>query len=147
MQKYNYQQVQDYTAKQIFDLVMDIAKYPAFLPWVSKAKILASNNNIKIAELFVSFKGFGYSYISEVTYNKNGKSYYVTAKANNGLFKSLWSHWIISEIDDKSCKVDFSIQFQFKSRLLHKVVGGIFKPTAQQMLDRFAERAKEIYIQ
>ena len=145
MKNYNAQQVQHYTAKQIFDLVLDIEKYPVFLPWVSDAKILSSKDNIIMAELFVSFKGFGYSYVSEVTSSYRGQSYYINATAQKGLFQDLSSQWIISEIDDKTCHINFSITFQFKSVLLHTVIGGIFEKTAQTTLDNFAARAKNQY--
>ena len=145
MQNYNYHQVQHYSAKQIFDLVMDIEKYPEFLPWVSNVKILSSKDNIIMAELLVSFKGFGYSYVSEVTFRQGGQHYYITAKANNGPFQCLSSQWAISEIDDKTCKIDFAIKFQFKSPLLYKFIGDIFEQTAQKMLDNFAKRAESIY--
>ncbi len=57
----------DFTSKEIFDLVMDIEKYPDFLEWVSGARIIEKQDNLVVAKLDIYFKGYKTSYISNIT--------------------------------------------------------------------------------
>ena len=63
---HSQKKVLNFNAKDIYSLVLDIEKYPLFLPYVSSAKILSKNENQLTARLGVNFKGFTSSYTSKV---------------------------------------------------------------------------------
>ena len=48
-------------------------------------------------------------------------------------------------IDKKQCRVDFMIEYQFKSFFLDKVMGSLFKKATIKMLDAFEQRARTLY--
>ena len=62
-----------YPAKKIYDLVMDIEKYPEFLPWCKQAKIVEkiSEENLR-ADLLINFKNLFEKYRSDVKRGKQG---------------------------------------------------------------------------
>ncbi len=59
-----------YSTEQLFDLVIDIERYPEFLPWCRAARILERGENRLLAELVVCFKHITESYVSEVTFRR-----------------------------------------------------------------------------
>lgn len=138
-----------YCAKQLYDLVMDIEKYPEFLPWCKQAKItkIISENNLEAA-LLINFKSFFEKYISDVKYGiKDSGEYFVDVVAIEGPFKSLINQWMIKDLaDKKSCEVKFFLEFQFNSFFLEKMIGSIFGKASEKMMEAFEKRAKEIYI-
>ncbi len=67
MPRHTEQQLSPYTPKQLFDLVVDIEKYPQFLPWCRAARILERNENEFLGELVISFAHITESYTSRVT--------------------------------------------------------------------------------
>lgn len=135
-----------YSAKNIYDLVIDIEKYPQFLPWCKDAKIVEklSGNNLH-ADLLINFKGFLKKYRSDVLSKNENGTYFVDVHAIEGPFKKLNSHWIIRQIDEKNCEVEFFVDFEFNPSLLSKIAGAIFEKANQKMMQAFEQRAKEIY--
>lgn len=157
MPKFSQNKNLPYSAKQIHDLVMDIEKYPEFLPWCKQTKIVEHISNHELtADLLVSFKGMFEKYRSQVCYGyeaaqgleaegeSKGKSFYfVNTKAIQGPFKNLFSSWKIFEIDENSCHVEFFLDFQFNSFLLEKMIGGVFEKAALKMMESFEVRAQQ----
>jgi len=133
-----------YPAKDIYDLVMDIEKYPEFLPWCKNAKITEtiSVDNLH-ADLLINFKGFLKKYRSNVDHRLENGTYKIDVTAISGPFKKLHNHWKITEIDDKSCDVEFYIDFEFDSKILTKLIGVIFERANEKVMGAFEERAKE----
>ena len=134
-----------HNAKKIYELVMDIEKYPEFLPWCKNAKITRkiSDENLQ-ADLLIHFKGFFEKYSSNVIHSKNDDVYEVNVKAISGPFKNLENRWRITKIDEENCQVDFFIEFEFNSIFLGKMIGMIFEKATEKMMDAFEERAKKI---
>ena len=135
-----------YSAKQMFNLVMDIEKYPEFLPWCSFAKVtkIIDENNLN-ADLIIDFKGFSQKYSSDVRSTKIGDNELeINVAAIDGPFKNLINNWRFKNIID-GCQVEFFIDFEFKSIILEKMIGLIFARATDKMIEAFEQRAKFIY--
>lgn len=132
-------------AKEIYSLVMDIEKYPEFLPWAKNAKIveIISPDNLH-ADLMIDFKGFLKKYRSDVEHKYQDNIYKIDVHAISGPFKKLYNHWRIKEIDEKSCEVEFYIDFEFNSKFLTKLIGAIFERANEKIMNAFEERAKDV---
>ena len=159
MANFHKSKILNYSAKQIVDLVLDIEKYPQFLPWCKDAKIIKIiNPNLLNAYLVVNFKAISQKYVSRVEFYEEkspqdiNKTYYIIdVKAIEGPFKKLNSRWRIIDIKDPqhniggSCKVDFYIDFEFSSFVLQKMIGTMFGYASEKMINSFEERAKKVY--
>ncbi|GDX36134.1 ribosome association toxin RatA [Alphaproteobacteria bacterium] len=136
-----------YSAKQMFDLVIDIEKYSEFLPWCKNARIISkiSPENIQ-AELLINFKNFFEKYTSDVQFARleNGE-YFVDVVAIKGPFKSLINKWQFIPIDQNQCLVEFYLEFEFNSKILSKMFSTIFHNATQKMMSAFEDRAKKLY--
>ena len=134
-----------YSAHQIHELIMDIEKYPEFLPWCRQAKIIERfSSNHLTADLLISFKNFFEKYRSDVKHGKCDGVYFVETKAIEGPFKNLFSSWKIRELEGNKCEVDFFIEFQFNSFFLEKMIGGVFEKAALKMMKSFEDRAHKL---
>jgi coenzyme Q-binding protein COQ10 len=137
-----------YSAHSIYQLVMDIEKYPEFLPWCKQAKIIEkiSEKNLR-ADLLINFKNFFEKYRSDVKHGKNDDGFFVDVVAIDGPFKSLVNKWQISDSENKkSCEVKFFIEFEFNSFFLEKMIGGIFARATEKMMTAFEKRAKDTFL-
>ncbi|MBL6664974.1 MAG: type II toxin-antitoxin system RatA family toxin [Rickettsiales bacterium] len=134
-----------YLAKDIYNLVMDIEKYPEFLPWCKHAKIIEeiSVNNLH-ADLLINFKGFVKKYRSDIAHNFDNGVYAIDVHAISGPFKKLYNHWRITEIDEQNCDVEFYIDFEFDSKIFTALIGVIFEKANEKVMGAFEERAKDI---
>lgn len=130
----------------MFDLVMDIEKYPEFLPWCLAAKITKTNSqNSQEADLVINFKGFTQKYSSNVRTSKTiHGELLISVAAIDGPFKNLVNAWEFKNTKD-GCEVKFFIDFEFKSMILGKMIGMIFQKATNKMIDAFEKRAHLIY--
>ena len=135
-----------YSAQKIYELVMDIEKYPEFLPWCKQAKFIQefSKQNLH-ADLLINFKSFFEKYRSNVSHGKSGlNAYFVDVVAIEGPFKKLVNQWQFRDLENGECEVKFFIEFEFNSILLTKMLSPIFKKAAEKMMAAFEERAGKI---
>jgi coenzyme Q-binding protein COQ10 len=133
-----------HSAKKIYALVMDIEKYPEFLPWCKQAKIVKkiSDENLH-ADLLINFKNFFEKYRSDVKHGESSAGvYFVDVVTIEGPFKKLVNKWEIREAGNEGCEVKFFIEFEFNSIFLTKMIGGIFERAVEKMMNAFEERAK-----
>ncbi len=147
MTNFKESKILPHSASQIFDLVMDIEKYPQFLPWCKIAKIteIIDHQTLK-ADLVINFKSFFEKYTSHVSYHKvSDHEFTIKAVAIDGPFKTLITKWHIKAIDDQSSQIDFFIDFSFNSIILEKMISSLFEKAAKKMIDAFENRAKTLY--
>lgn len=143
MHSFQETRIMPYKADLIDDIIMDIEKYPEFLPWCQKAKIISKNDDFLTAELSVEFKGFTENYISKVNREDKDGRYYIEVVAISGPFKLLKNIWSIKQLDN-GAEVDFSIDFEFKSRILDMIIGMVFSIATEKMIGAFEARADEL---
>ncbi len=135
-----------YTADLMFQVVADVEKYPRFLPWVKALHIVSreqsEGRDILKAQMTVGFKSFQESYVSRVTLDPAARMIDV-AQTEGGPFRILENHWRFTP-EGQNCKVDFSIQFEFRNPLLNMVAGAAFGRVMLRTTDAFLERARKL---
>ncbi len=136
-----------YEARQIFDLVADVARYPEFLPWTAAARIrtrkpITGGEEIE-ADLVISFKVFRERFGSRVQlYPDAGK---IDTAYLDGPFRYMISHWEMRDAEGGGCIVDFSVDFEFKNPMLQRLIGVVFDQAMRRVVGAFEARAKALY--
>ena len=146
MFKYSNNEIVSSEINKIYNLIIDIEKYPEFIPWCSSARIISVEQDFLIADLIISFKGINLKYTSEVyiknEIDKNGKAI-VRTKMIKGPFKFLESKWELVKIDKKSTDIDFNIKFLLNSKFLEKILSPFFKNACSKILNSFNKHLKK----
>lgn len=130
-----------FSPRQIYDLVVDVERYPQFLPWCVKSRVWDQQPNQFMAELTVSFKGIRESFqtLDIVVPEKK-----VEINLKSGPFQYLVSTWLFSG-DQTTTKVEFFIDFKFDSRMKEMIMGPVFSQVSKQMIGAFRKRAVALY--
>ena len=68
----------------------------------------------------------------------------VKVRYENGPFRYLNNEWNFTP-DPKGCRVDFFVDFEFRSRLLQAAIGVVFNEAVRRMVSAFLRRARQIY--
>ncbi len=126
----------------MFDLVVDVGRYPEFLPWCHGARVRRSDGNVIVADLLIGFKGITERFTSRVVSDREALTIDVTYE--EGPFKYLENHWKFIETEE-GCLVDFYVDFEFRSRFLKNVMGVVFTEAVRRMVAAFENRAKDLY--
>ena len=135
-----------YTPAQMFDLVADVARYPQFLPWCVGARVRERREGALRADMTIGFGPFRESFTSHVTLDRpaEGGAGRITVRYENGPFKYLNNSWDFIA-DPRGCKVDFLVDFEFRSALLRAAIGVVFNEATRRMVNAFLTRARAIY--
>jgi len=131
-----------YTPEQMFDVVADVAAYPDFLPWCVATRIRSSDDNLLVADMVVGFKVIREQFTSRVTLDRPRR---IDVEYRNGPFKYLENHWIFEPAEGGGCRVDFHVDFEFRSKLLDVAMGKVFTEAVHRMVAAFEKRAEMLY--
>ena len=132
--------------EQLIDLVLDIEKYPDFVPFCMGAKVHERKEQgdllLIIADLTIGKGPFKDTYKSDVKFNKKKDSIYVTNL--DGPLKYLENKWQFKE-ENKVTEVSFEVDFELKNDFLNIVMTKSFQFGLDKIADAFEERAKELF--
>ena len=136
-----------YSAKQMFDLVSDVAAYPQFMSWISATRIRShtdmGDHQIMEADMVISFKVFRERFGSKVTLWPQKTR--IDTEYLDGPFKYLVSYWQFTDQDGGGCEVDFFVDFEFRNIILEKLIGRLFSEATRRTINAFENRAKVLY--
>ena len=131
-----------YTPEQVFDLVADVERYPEFLPWCRGARIRQRKDNVIVADLMIGFRMIREHYTSKVVLKRPERI--DVEYGNDGPFRKLENHWTFRAADGGT-EVDFFLDFEFRSRMLQRLIGILFQEAVRRMVAAFEGRAKALY--
>ncbi|MGH7029715.1 MAG: type II toxin-antitoxin system RatA family toxin [Stellaceae bacterium] len=135
------QRVLPYSAEQLFALVADIERYPEFLPWCIGARIKEKQPALVVADLIIGFKVFRERFTSRVVLDPPRQ---IDVTYAEGPFRYLNNHWTFTPVA-QGCRIDFFVDFEFKSRLMQKVIEVLFSEAVRRMVGAFETRARDLY--
>ena len=130
----------------LIKMVLDIEKYPEFVPWCLDAKIHKKNDKgdkIEItADLRIGKSFFNDTYKSFVIYDKSLDSVHVTNM--EGPLKHLKNKWFFKQKGENS-EVDFYVDFELKNKILNMLMIKFFDIGLKKIADAFEKRAIELF--
>ena len=131
---------------QLIDLVLDIEKYPAFVPFCIDAKIHERKEQgdllLIIADLTIGKGPFKDTYKSDVKYNKKEDSIYVINL--DGPLNHLENKWQFKE-EKNLTEIYFEIDFELKNDFLNIVMTKSFQFALDKIADAFQKRAEDLF--
>lgn len=131
-----------HSARQMYALVDDIPEYPRFLPWCCDANVITRNDSEAIASLEIEKSGFRKKF---TTRNELEPGRDIRMRLEEGPFRVFEGHWTFSPLDDRSCKVEFDLQFEFSSPILGMMLNSTFEEIGNTLVDAFTQRAESVY--
>lgn len=134
-----------YSARAMFDLVNDVARYPEFLPWCHDAQVLSMTETSMQARIGIKKAGMTTAFTTD---NRLEAPSRIDLALVEGPFQHLHGTWHFDALGDaqqQACRITLDLRFQMKHQLLSLAVGPVFEQIAQTMVQSFSERAKQLY--
>jgi ribosome-associated toxin RatA of RatAB toxin-antitoxin module len=134
-----------YSPQEMYALVTDVDRYPQFLPWCDRARVVSEHGNGMTAEIGISFSGIRQTFS---TRNEHVPGRQVAIKLLNGPFSRLDGEWNFVPLGDdtqRACRVELTLNYGFDNATLGKLVGPVFDKIAASMVDAFVKRATQVY--
>jgi len=131
---------------QLIDLVLDIEKYPEFVPFCLNAKIYEKNDEenltLIIADLTIGKGPFKDTYKSDVKFYKKDSIIKVTNIG--GPLNHLENNWQFIE-HEKGTEIAFDIDFEIENKFLNIVMTKSFQFGLDRIADAFQKRAEDLF--
>lgn len=136
-----------HTAAQMFALVADIEAYPQFLPLCKALRVTrrsaAGETETLVADMEVGYKAIRERFTSKVVCERPLLK--ILVNYIDGPFKHLENTWRFRDIEGQGSQVEFHITYEFKSRMLSLLVGGMFDAAFRKFAEAFERRADQVY--
>ena len=132
--------------EQLIDLVLDIEKYPDFVPFCMDSTVHEKNEQgdllLIIADLTIGKGPFQDTYKSDIKYYKKEDFIYVTNL--DGPLKHLENRWHFKQVN-KITEVSFDVDFELKNDFLNIIMTKSFQFGLDKIADAFEKRAEDLF--
>ncbi|MCG5237273.1 type II toxin-antitoxin system RatA family toxin [Xanthobacter oligotrophicus] len=135
-------------ARDMFDLVADVERYPEFVPLCQSLRVkrrMKSDDGVEIlvADMTVAYKLIRETFTSRVTLDRPRLTIHV--EYLDGPFSRLDNRWEFIGRGDDASEVKFFISYEFRSRTLAMLMGAMFEAAFRRFADAFEARADQVY--
>ena len=131
---------------QLIEMVLDVEKYPEFVPWCIEGNIYEKNESVDLitfnGDLKVGKSFINETFSSQVSYYKEKDKIIVTNL--EGPLKHLKNEWHFKEINNNT-QLEFFIDFELKNPILNKIMKKSFELGLNRIAKAFEERAIQLY--
>lgn len=139
-----------YSAEQVFAIARDVAHYREFLPLVKRSVVrgaakLADGRESFESEITVAYKKLGIEEVMASRVTVDPAALTVVSQSDEGPVKHLLAEWRIVPTGENRCDINFSVDYQLKSRALQFVLSGMFDMAVRRVMSAFEERARTLY--
>ena len=131
----------EHSAAQMYRLVDDVESYPQFLPWCREVRIETVGGK-RQATLTVGLRGIRQSF---TTVNDNRPDEAMDMTLVEGPFNRFKAAWRFIPLSATACEIVYSMQYEFASRVVGKLLEPLFDQIADTMVDAFTRRADELH--
>ena len=132
--------------ENLIKMVLDIEKYPEFVPWCIKGKIYSKKdkgNKIEIiADLKIGKNFFKETYKSFIIYDKILDL--ILVNNIDGPLKYLENRWQFKK-GRNNCEVNFHVNFELKNKVLNLILATSFDFAIKRIADAFEKRAIKLF--
>jgi coenzyme Q-binding protein COQ10 len=137
-----------HSASDMFELVADMEKYPAFVPLCSALKVRSRTDkgegvSVVVAEMTVAYKMIRQTFTTRDILDRANLK--ILIEYLDGPFSRLQNRWVFHPIDEQTCEVEFFIDYEFRSRTLAALMGAMFDTAFRKFSAAFEQRADRVY--
>ena len=145
MPKASVKRLIDNKKDKLIEFVLDIEKYPEFVPFCQGSKIYEKKQEgdltLIVADLTIGKGPFVDTYKSDVKFNKKDDTIFVTNI--DGPLNYLENNWKFQEQGDLT-EVTFDVDFEIKNKFLNILMTKSFQFGLEKIADAFQKRAESL---
>lgn len=146
--RHTVSKVLPFTPEQLFTLVGDVNAYPDFVPWITAMRTWNPRKLGDGVEAVDAEAGVGFSFLKERFSTRVRRDHHnrqIDVSLLSGPFRKLDNRWRFIDAGAGTTRVEFEIDFQFKSRLLEGLLAANFGHAVEKLMACFEDRARVLY--
>ena len=126
---------------ELYALIIDIERYPEFVPGCSVARIESRGEREVVATIGIRRGGLDTEFTTRNTLDPDRS---VAMRLERGPFKALEGLWSLRPVGESGCEVTLRLRFEFANRFTAMMFSPMFEQTAASLVDAFVVRAREV---
>lgn len=146
--RHHVSRILPYTPDQLFALVGDVTAYPAFVPWITSMRTWNPRAVEEGVHTVDAEAGVGFSFLKErfsTRVRRDAACKRIEVDLLSGPFRKLQNRWEFFDAGQGATRVEFDIDFQFKSRVLEALLAANFVHAVDRLMGCFEARAQALY--
>lgn len=132
----------NYTPAQLFDLVVDVERYPEFIPWVIAIRLRRRAGDKMWTDFTVGVgplcKRFSTVAVLE-------RPHRVAISSHDSMFERFEQRWVFESLTKTTTRAEYRVDFRFKSFLLQALMDLSFPERADAIVAAYVRRARHLY--
>ena len=137
-----------HSATDMFNLVADVERYPQFVPLCRSLTVRrrtkdGEGREVIVADMTVAYKFIRETFTSRVTLDRPNLT--ILVEYLEGPFRRMHNRWSFRSVNENSCEVEFFLTYEFRSRTLAMLMGGVFDAAFRRFAAAFERRADQVY--
>jgi coenzyme Q-binding protein COQ10 len=136
-----------HSAKQMFDLVADVERYPEFVPFCERLTVRKRQSegecDVLVADMTIGYRLVRETFTSKVTLDRDALE--IRADYLDGPFRFMENSWTFRPVEKGGSEIGFHIAYEFKSRALALLMGAVFDRVFRTFAHAFEMRADKVY--
>jgi ribosome-associated toxin RatA of RatAB toxin-antitoxin module len=130
------------SANEMYRLVEDIEAYPSFLPWCAEASVQERRPGSTRATLTARLGALRQTF---TTQNVNIPGESIEMRLVDGPFRRFRGEWRFAPLGEHACRIEFTLEYEFRSRALGRLLAPLFDGVADTMVEAFVRRATALH--
>ena len=131
-----------FSPEQMFDLVVDVERYPEFLPWVAAAELHEKSDRELLASMEMQRSGVRERFTTHNTFDRPSQ---MSLELVKGPFRKLEGCWKFAPIGSSGTRIEIEMRFEFANALIELLFGKAFEQSCNHLIDAFIARAKQLH--
>ena len=142
MTTYTERQRLKYPPAQLFDLIVDVERYPEFMPWIVDSRVRRRDDRTMNTELTV---GAGPLRKRFSTIAVLDRPHRVDISSRDSMFERFQMRWILQGTTEGGTNIEYYVDFKFRSRALQMLMTAAFASQTAATMSVFKRRAHYLY--
>jgi len=131
-----------YPRQALFDLVADVERYPEFLPWLGRVRVLERSGDTLRAAVSAAHKGYAVDLEARIRLSPPSA---MRIQAVGWWFRRLESRWDLDELPDGGTRVSHALDYALSVPLLSAIARPMVEKAVPRVAERFVARAHALY--
>jgi ribosome-associated toxin RatA of RatAB toxin-antitoxin module len=131
-----------FSPEQMFDLVIDVERYPEFLPWVAAAQLHEKSGHELLASMEMQRGGVRERFTTRNTFDRPA---FMTLQLVQGPFRTLDGRWSFTPIGAAGTRIELEMRFEFANPVVSLLFGKAFEHSCGALIDAFIVRARALH--
>jgi ribosome-associated toxin RatA of RatAB toxin-antitoxin module len=143
-----------YTPHEIYRLVVDVEKYPEFLPWCERVEVLSRDDQGPTARLHLAYSGIRHAFTTKNVQTPDESVHIALVDGPFSLLDGLWRFVPLplplrasagGADNNVACKIEFEMRYEFSNVVLEAAISPVFDRIANTFVDSFVRRAEQVH--